>query len=276
MKHELTLDISFNDLAGWQYYLDENSFDAAHKDSSTRRKFTAEFGDKGEGDVQIDIKICDGGFDGTPFIDAVMFQDGHDVGCLEVRDTLAGTYEFQSFLKDTYVVVIPDSIAAAEEGQQKYRAIEKWLNNLPADKVVKIYNDMTNTDIVDKDTLIEFLLDKCADDDDKGSIFDKLYQQSLGNIHFDADNNSPQCFTDKFLAVEIIICYLNNTWNTEYVYVPYPEAGEMLQETKDKATTEWEKMNDKRLLDFGTRTYIGVYNINWDEPVDKDGNPLDE
>ena len=65
--------------------------------------FTVKFEDSIEKNIEVDIKICDGD---TPFVDAVMFQNGNEVGCLEPTDTLVGEYIFQDFLKNTYEVFV--------------------------------------------------------------------------------------------------------------------------------------------------------------------------
>lgn len=57
----------------------------------TVETFTANFGNDETGLVEVDIKVCDGN---TPFIDAVIFVDGCDCGCLDVEDTLVGEYIF--------------------------------------------------------------------------------------------------------------------------------------------------------------------------------------
>ncbi len=44
------------------------------------------------GDVEADIKVCNS--DDGPYIDAVWFDDGIEIGFLEVRDTLLGEYVF--------------------------------------------------------------------------------------------------------------------------------------------------------------------------------------
>ena len=103
LKHEKVLNLSFYDLSNWQEFLDS-------KGNGTLEcmvTFVVDFGDKGEGHVEIDIKVCDGG-DSTPYIDAVLIQDGNAVGCLDVRDELAGEYRFEGFLNSTYVAIIPD------------------------------------------------------------------------------------------------------------------------------------------------------------------------
>lgn len=63
--------------------------------------YTADFG-KG---IQADIKVCDADKESTPFIDAVLFHEGSDIGCLDVGDELLGKYIFKD--KDnTYTVVV--------------------------------------------------------------------------------------------------------------------------------------------------------------------------
>jgi hypothetical protein len=86
----------------------------------------------------------------------------------------------------------------------------------------------------------------------------------------------------KFLNVEIIVCLADNTWYTDYVLIPYPDGGEMLDDTKFKAIQKWTLeetvKNDKRPESeiIPTVGYIGVYNINWDEPVDENGDFIDD
>jgi hypothetical protein len=82
--------------------------------------------------------------------------------------------------------------------------------------------------------------------------------------------------TGKFLAVEIIVCYLDHTWDTTYVYIPYPESNDSELKVKDDAVKHYIDNRDKRLIDMGTETYIGVYNVDWDEPVDENGDFIDE
>lgn len=173
MKHETKIEISFNDLSAWQDFLDGKGDGTLN----CVKTFTAEYGDCGEGSISIDIKVCEGGKDSTPFIDAVMFQDGNDVGCLEVRDTLAGEYVFQNYLKDTYVVIIPDSIEAAKGGQKKYREVEKWLRSLDDARLRSIDDELKSSNLtIDRGFTIETILEHCAGDDD---VLDKLYGSSV-------------------------------------------------------------------------------------------------
>jgi len=52
--------------------------------------FTANFG----GGLEADIKVCNTESDSKPYVDAVLFQDGCEVGLLDVGDELAGEYLF--------------------------------------------------------------------------------------------------------------------------------------------------------------------------------------
>ena len=70
---------------------------------NTIKTYTVKFDDYGEGDIQIDVKVCDGD---TPFVDVVMFQDGSEISCFEPSDTLVGEYIFQNVLKDIYEVSV--------------------------------------------------------------------------------------------------------------------------------------------------------------------------
>lgn len=49
---------------------------------------TANFG----GGIEADIKLCNGD---SPYVDAVLFKDGHEVDVLEVSDSLEGEYPFE-------------------------------------------------------------------------------------------------------------------------------------------------------------------------------------
>jgi len=86
----------------------------------------------------------------------------------------------------------------------------------------------------------------------------------------------------KFLNVEMIICLVGGTWYNDYVLIPYPEAGEMIDETKFKAKQKWQQDETEKnnKLPKGEIipivTYIGVYSYNMDEPVDENGDFIDE
>jgi len=71
---------------------------------NTIKTYTTKFGDNGEGNVEVDIKVCDG--EGSPFIDAVIFQDGSEIACLDIRDKLVGEYIFETVLKNNYIVLV--------------------------------------------------------------------------------------------------------------------------------------------------------------------------
>jgi hypothetical protein len=86
----------------------------------------------------------------------------------------------------------------------------------------------------------------------------------------------------KFYNVEIIICYLDHTWTTDYVSVPCPD--DVLDfdeaEFKELAIAQWSREEEARLLQCTglqpTVTYMGIYNVNWDEIIDEHGEPYDE
>lgn len=179
MRQESIFDISFNELSAWQDFLNgkgDGTLNCVHT-------FIAEFGDRGEGDIKIDIKVCDGGRDGTPFIDTVLFQDGSEVGCLDVRDTIAGEYEFAGFLVDTYIVTIPDTIEAAKEGQRRYRVIEQWLQDMPYIHLMVLENSITKLPNIelDKTVNIDNILEFCKSNDE---MFEHLYIMSQSKTNY--------------------------------------------------------------------------------------------
>ena len=101
--HEKIIYVKKKDLEEIQFFLDGR---CKEKTDEVYQTFTANFGDCGEGEVSIDIKLVDSR-DGTPYIDPVMFQDGSEVACMEVRDAFKGeTFIFSGYLKDSYVVKI--------------------------------------------------------------------------------------------------------------------------------------------------------------------------
>ena len=100
--HSIELQVPKDEVEAHQSFLDSAGEDKV----GVIETYTAKFGDRGEGNVEIDIKVCQGD---PPFVDAVMFQDGSDVSCIEPDDELLGTYTFQSVLKDTYKVkLVPE------------------------------------------------------------------------------------------------------------------------------------------------------------------------
>lgn len=75
----------------WSYLqgvLDSNTSDPEYDKDGVIDRFTAVFG----GGWEADIKVCNG--DG-PYIDPVLFKDGHEVNVLEVREALLGDYVFR-------------------------------------------------------------------------------------------------------------------------------------------------------------------------------------
>jgi len=88
---------------------------------------------------------------------------------------------------------------------------------------------------------------------------------------------------DKFLSVEIIICYMDHTWDTDYVYIPFPDSDTMEsqdQEILTECIKRWEEQEEAVVDQRGSIgpivAHYGLYNVNWDEPVDKDGNGWEE
>lgn len=61
--------------------------------------YTAKFGDG----IEADIKVCNS--ESSPYIDAVLFEDGFEIGLLDVSDVLLGEYIF--IVDDnTYTVLV--------------------------------------------------------------------------------------------------------------------------------------------------------------------------
>jgi len=52
--------------------------------------------------MEMDIKVCNGD---TPFVDAVLFDDGHEVDVMDVSDTLLGEYTIE-YDGVTYKVIV--------------------------------------------------------------------------------------------------------------------------------------------------------------------------
>ena len=68
-----------------QKFLDSNGREEG--ECGTIETFIADFGNS----TEIDIKVCKGY---PPFVDAVLFINNCDEGCLDVTDTLIGEYDF--------------------------------------------------------------------------------------------------------------------------------------------------------------------------------------
>ena len=62
---------------------------------------TLDFG----GGIQADIKCCNGSHDSGPYVDPVLFDNGHEVQSLEVRDTFVGLYWF-TYKDQTFVASV--------------------------------------------------------------------------------------------------------------------------------------------------------------------------
>lgn len=155
MFEEKTINISFNDLSAWQSYLN----DTATGDRGCVKKFTAVFTDG----VEVDIKVCNS-FEGTPFVEPILFRNGRQIGELDVRDRLAGEYIFSDFRQCSYVVNIPDTIELAKEKQEQYRAIKEYLHG-QKDEQLKSIEEATRprTEAIDRDFAIDVILGRCDD-----------------------------------------------------------------------------------------------------------------
>ena len=83
----------------------------------------------------------------------------------------------------------------------------------------------------------------------------------------------------KFINVELIICYFDNTWNTDYVLMESFEEA-VYDDFHQIAIDKWSKEQDARLSQCTglepSIVHIGVYNINWDEFFNEKGDPIDE
>lgn len=168
-------------------------------------------------------------------------------------------------------------------GAIEYRAVEAWLNSLSVEEIAVIERERTVDHSIDKELVIETILEHCKYEDD---LLFKLHKQATAlsrSIKFHA--TGPQAFTDvelpdKYLSVEVIICYMDHTWNTDYVYIPYPEQDASSQELTDLVIGQWEKEEVAAAEQRGSIgpmvAHVGLYNVNWDEPVDKDGNGWEE
>lgn len=188
-KESITLNVSFSDLCDCQDFLDgqgEETYDCI-------KKFTAVFTDN----VEADIKICDGGKGGSPFVDAVLFHKGHEIGCLDAGDTLAGTYLFHKCRNINYEVIIPNCINAAKYEQDKYRdkqsIIKEWLDKQDNDTLNMI--DATtlleiqgSSPVIDRSAIIEEIMQRI---DYYEEILDSLYERAT--IKFEAKGE--QAFT---------------------------------------------------------------------------------
>jgi hypothetical protein len=71
------------------------------------RKFTVYFGSG----FECDVKVVDGD---PPYVDAVLFRDGQEVMCLDVRDDLLGLYEFVVG-EDTFRVTLVEVVTFLNE-----------------------------------------------------------------------------------------------------------------------------------------------------------------
>lgn len=94
--HEATIEIPEEKVAEIQAFLDSKG----NRTDKVEYLYTAEFDDG----MEADIKVCDSD-EPSPFIDPVLFDNGQEVMCLDVRDELLGEYVFEVGF-DTYRVII--------------------------------------------------------------------------------------------------------------------------------------------------------------------------
>ena len=80
--------------------------------------------------------------------------------------------------------------------------------------------------------------------------------------------------TKKFYTIELMLCWLDHSWTTDYETVPFEEG-----DTEETLFKKAEKLYLARpcLLNADvTVTHVGLYNMNWDEPVDENGDMIEE
>ena len=97
-----TVHIPSKKLQELQNFLDSIEGDGTQ---NTVETFTVEFGDRGYGDIQVDIKVCDGH---PPFVDPVIFRNGHEITCLEPDGDLLGEYIFSDIDGVDYIVYVEE------------------------------------------------------------------------------------------------------------------------------------------------------------------------
>ena len=102
MDYTRILEIPSKEIKEIQSFLDSTGDGTLN----TVRTYIIDFGYAGNGNIQVDIKVCDG--EGNPYIDSVIFQDNEEIKCLEVTDTLIGKYIFSEIEGNTYIVIIKE------------------------------------------------------------------------------------------------------------------------------------------------------------------------
>lgn len=88
-----------------QSWLDAGEMISSAGECETIKTYTAMFA----GEVEADIKVVNG--DTGPYIDAVWFDDGIEIGFLDVRDTLLGEYIFTDKYDGAEYKVIVEKMA---------------------------------------------------------------------------------------------------------------------------------------------------------------------
>ena len=97
MEKRLRVDKDLADRIQMLMDMDEQVPDAGRDE--VLHVFTVGFGDG----IEADIKVCNG--DTGPWIDAVLFDQGHEVGLLEPGTVLLGKYPFE-YAGQAYVVCL--------------------------------------------------------------------------------------------------------------------------------------------------------------------------
>lgn len=102
MNHTHILEIPSKEIEEVQNFLDS----VGDGTLNTIKTYTVDFSYTGNGNIQVDIKICDG--ESRPYVDPVIFQDNEEIKCLGVTDTFVGEYEFPEIEGNTYTVIIKE------------------------------------------------------------------------------------------------------------------------------------------------------------------------
>lgn len=79
----------------------------------------------------------------------------------------------------------------------------------------------------------------------------------------------------KYMCIEILICYMSHRWDTDYVYIPFPEGNEVQEGTKERALRQW-RAEQQDTVQTESITYFGIYNYNWDDQYTKDGDLIED
>ena len=98
---QTTIKIAENEANRIQNWLDQNEPHPSYGECETIRRYVVPFID--EPDIEVEIKICNS--DSGPYVDAIMFEAGCEIGFLEPRNTFLGVYDFRDE-QDFYRVIV--------------------------------------------------------------------------------------------------------------------------------------------------------------------------